>query len=289
MRSSRGARLLLLGSLSGLSACASLPAEGVGASAPGRATKNFPVSFSGKTLAEQTEEDKREREQKAAELKARREREAAELKIRQEQEAAARAKLEQEAEEKKAAAAERAAAAVARAAAVTAVASVPASPQSDTAKTPVPVASVESNSCANAEPLREAPRTLDFSVSSDLPGPSYPDTLTWIAKTLGALDTRLSVDTVETQYLSGIFGFEECSVQLRSGVVVKGVAQCEMVSVKYAEIDPAGVRVAKSGELFTVNDSVGHVIWFKERELAKRVAKAWSRAAELCGGRVEPF
>ena len=75
----------------------------------------------------------------------------------------------------------------------------------------------------------------------------------------------------------------------RSGVVVRGGALCELVSVTYGEIDPAGVGVVTSGELFTVNDSVGHVIWFKERELAKRVAKAWSRAAELCGGRVEPF
>lgn len=293
MSTRRVAGLLLLGAAGSCVACASLPAPGVGASVPGRATKSFPVSFSGKTLEEQAKDDELERERKAAELKVQQEREAAELKIRQEQEAAARAKAEAEAEERKAAAVEREGAA--RASLVSA--SVPSAPAASpelgatkpAAETAAPVSSPGSNSCASAEPVREAPRTLEFSASSDLPGPSYPDTLSWLAKTLGALDTRLTVDAVETRYLSGLFGFEECSVQLRSGVVVKGVAQCEMVSVDYGQIDPAGVRVSKSGELFTVNDSVGHVIWFQERELAKRVAKAWSRAAELCGGRVEPF
>jgi len=143
--------------------------------------------------------------------------------------------------------------------------------------------------CASGAPLAIAPSNLQFVASRENEGPSYSETLGWLAKTLAALDTRWAADGVNTRYLTGIFGFDDCGVQLRTGLEVKSTMQCELVAVKFGDIDPVGVKVAKSGDLWTVTDSAQHVIWFSDRELAKRVAKAWSHAAELCGGRVEPF
>jgi hypothetical protein len=143
--------------------------------------------------------------------------------------------------------------------------------------------------CASASPLVAVPSTVQFASHRDEEGPSYSDTLGWLAKSLAQVDTRHTADGVQTQYLTGVFGFDDCQIRLRTGFVIKAKAQCELVPVKFSDIDPAGVRVAKSGDLWTLTDSGQHVIWFQDRELAKRVAKAWSHAAELCGGRVDPF
>lgn len=146
-----------------------------------------------------------------------------------------------------------------------------------------------SGECASGAPLAVAPADLQFVSHGENDGPSYSETLGWLAKTLAGLDTHWAVDGVDTRYLSGIFGFDDCSVRLRSGLQVKTTTQCELVPVKFGAIDPVSVKVAKNGDLWTVADSAEHVIWFNDRELAKRVAKAWSHAAQLCGGRVEPF
>src|SRR5262249_53988164 len=105
---------------------------------------------------------------------------------------------------------------------------------------------IETPSCESATPLSALPRDFKFTPKRAVDGPTYQETIDWLARTLAELDVPSKVDGVETHRFSGIVSFgpsESCTLELRSGMRDKAV-KCQTTRVNFEHVDPASVTLS---------------------------------------------
>lgn len=183
--------------------------------------------------------------------------------------------------------------------------------------TPPTTPDPSTRACLDRRPLKKVTVTGDPLEKPDDGGPSKQETMEWLLKRLdlkwGARVTPRGYDPVlpyVVTYMThdlDVVEFEDCKIGIRVATTAAGTSEhgahplppsCNVLVIDFSVVDPTHLEAGLLVEEFaSANLSVSPEPWgvkptgpsLPDADLAKRVAKAFSRMSVLCGGKAEPF